>query len=124
MAAIGVTLTVDLKIQQHLSAWRSRVRHDVVMVAGHHTVTISHTYHEGASPAYRASTRRGEASGAGCADEAKLFARVPWRRTAEVSPDRVGRLLPGSSAASFATGQTIAVDGGFLADCGIGLRQH
>jgi hypothetical protein len=32
MAAIGVTLTVDLKIQQHLSARRSRVRHDVVIV--------------------------------------------------------------------------------------------
>jgi NAD(P)-dependent dehydrogenase (short-subunit alcohol dehydrogenase family) len=97
---------------------------DVVMVSGHHAVTISHTYHESASPAYRARTRRGEANGAGSADEAELLARVPARRTAEVSQIASVIAFLGSSAASFVTGQTIAVDGGFLADCGIGLRQR
>jgi 3-oxoacyl-[acyl-carrier protein] reductase len=59
----------------------------------------------------------------GAIAERDVLARIPAGRVANVSEIAAVVAFLGSPAASYVTGQTIVVDGGFLADYGVGLRK-
>jgi 3-oxoacyl-[acyl-carrier protein] reductase len=59
----------------------------------------------------------------GAIDERDVLARIPAGRVAQATEIAEVVAFLGSPAASYVTGQTIAVDGGFLADYGVGLKR-
>jgi len=60
----------------------------------------------------------------GAIAEEDVLARIPAGRVAQTSEIAAVVAFLGSPDASYLTGQVIAVDGGFLADYGVGLRQR
>ena len=59
----------------------------------------------------------------GVIDEGDVLGRIPVGRVAEAREIAEVVAFLGSPASSYVSGQTIAVDGGFLADYGVGLKR-